>query len=74
MRGEGVAGSMSMSTAVYNVHGAQINFGDITAYLICGSFSPLNGVLHSLVKHMICLFGCKEKVKNESFCGTVLLF
>jgi hypothetical protein len=54
--------------------GAQLNFGDMTAYLIYGSFSPLNGVLHSLVKHMICLFGCKEKVKNESFCGTVLLF
>jgi hypothetical protein len=34
--GGGVAGSQPMSTAVYshyNVHGAQINLGDLTLYL-----------------------------------------
>ncbi len=47
-RGDGVAGSRPMSTAVHITwHGAQINFGDLPPYLTYGFY-------HQLPRHIYC--------------------
>jgi hypothetical protein len=52
MRGGGVVGPQPMSTAVQNAHGDQINFEDLTPYLIFGLTDQSKGHIHAYSKYL----------------------